>query len=584
MSIVTPNPAPIWAAAFVDALIGAGVSAVCISPGSRSTALALAFAARPELPRYVLLDERGAAFFALGMVQATQRPVALLCTSGTAAANYFPALIEARMAQHPLIFLTADRPPELRHSGANQTIDQLKLYGDQPLWFVDVALPDSAAPASAIRNLRALAARAVAVADGIVKGPVHLNFPFRPPFEPDRAEDMAYAGDPVVAIERGALLPTADQCRRLAALIGRCERGLIICGPRCPGDEFPLEALRLAEETGFPLLADPLSGLRFGPWTANNPLLIAGYEGFLRPGGPEFEAPELVIRFGAIPTSKQLAGFLERRPAQQVIHVRENGVWADDTHAVSHFLQVNESAFCRLVRAQLPARQRAQTPSRWAERFAAVEAAYWSAVEEEAPALLWDGGAVMDVLASLPGDALLFAGNSLPIRHIDQFGRPRERGLQVFANRGASGIDGNLSTALGLAAASGKPVTALLGDITLYHDLNALFLTRRHGLQATIVALNNDGGGIFRRLPVRDYAPEFSELFIVPHGLAFAHAAAMFGAKYVRGDSITSFREALIISRQSAEPMLIEVSTAGDMDAAHYQQLTSRVLRRVRHL
>jgi len=584
VTILWANPNPVWAATFVDALIGAGLAAVCISPGSRSTTMALAFADRPELPRTTALDERSAGFFALGMALAADRPVALLCTSGTAAANYYPALIEARMSQIPLIFLTADRPPELRQSGANQTIDQVKLYGDQALWFVDVALPDAAAPAVAMRNLRALAVRAVATANGIVRGPVHLNFPFRPPFEPGSPDSAAADGDVTAIIEHGTLLPTAEQCGRLASLIAQFERGLIICGPRCPGGDFSLEVERLAEETGYPLLADPLSGLRFGPWAAHSRQLIGGYEGFLRPGGPDFEGPELLIRFGAIPTSKQLAGYLERTQPGHIIHVRENGVWADDSHSVSQFLQANESAFCRLVRAQLPARRPAGGVTIWAERFARIEAAYWAAVEEEAPALLWDGGAVMDLLASLPGDALLFAGNSLPIRHIDQFGRPRERALHVFANRGASGIDGNLSTALGLAAASGKPVTALLGDITLYHDLNALHLIRRHGLSATVVVLNNDGGGIFRRLPVRELEPAFTELFITPHGLDFAHAAAMFGLNYARADSVSSMREALIAARQSVEPLLIEVRTAGDMDSAHHQQLTSRVLARLRRL
>jgi 2-succinyl-5-enolpyruvyl-6-hydroxy-3-cyclohexene-1-carboxylate synthase len=251
---------------------------------------------------------------------------------------------------------------------------------------------------------------------------------------------------------------------------------------------------------------------------------------------------------------------------------------------VSHFLQSNESAFCRLVRAQLPARHATGRVSPWAERLMRIESAYWEALEEESPALLWDGGAVMDLLASLPGDALLFAGNSLPIRHVDQFSRPRERSLHVFANRGASGIDGNLSTALGLAAATGRHITALLGDITLYHDLNALHLMRRHRLPATVVVLNNDGGGIFRRLPVRDFEPEFAELFVTPHGLDFAHAAAMFELRYARADSVSSLREGLIASRQASEPMLIEVRTAGDMDAAHYQQLSSRVLARLRYL
>lgn len=256
----------LWAETFVDELARGGLQAVVIAPGSRSTPLTLAFAAHPAIRHYLHLDERSAAFFALGLALATTRPVALLCTSGTAGANYFPAIIEARMSQVPLLVLTSDRPPELRHSGANQTIDQVKLYGDQVLWGVDVALPEADAPAVALRNLRTLAARALATAAGLPPGPVHLNFPFRKPLEPALPHTPAFApaGPPHTRTLRGQLLPTPNQIAELAALINQHERGLIVCGPRCEGG-FPGRGGRPGPNQRLPAAGRPAVGRALWP-------------------------------------------------------------------------------------------------------------------------------------------------------------------------------------------------------------------------------------------------------------------------------------------------------------------------------
>ncbi len=272
---------------FVNELIRGGLTAVCIAPGSRSTPLALAFHANSEIRIIQHLDERSAAFFALGMALAEDKPVALVCTSGTAAANFHPAIIEAQMSQVPLLVLTADRPYELRYSGANQTIDQVKMFGDHVLWSVDVALPQADAPLSAIRNLRTLAARALACSNGIVKGPVHLNFPFRKPLEPTNRHswivaDKAPGGQrPYTTIERGIMQPTEEQLSFLAEAITSHRRGLIICGPRCPAGDFPEAVTQLAGAAGYPILADPLSGVRFGP-QVDTAHVLGGYETFLQ--------------------------------------------------------------------------------------------------------------------------------------------------------------------------------------------------------------------------------------------------------------------------------------------------------------
>ena len=322
----TPNPSLLYAETLVHALAGAGLRDVCIAPGSRSTPLTLAFDAHPEIAVHLHLDERCASFYALGLALATERPVALVCTSGTAAVEFHPAVVEAEMSHLPLLVLTADRPPELRHSGANQTIDQVKMYGAHVLWAVDMGLPEADPPEVALRNLRTTAARALAVADGLVKGPVHLNLPFRKPLEPDGAYNPVFGPCVTTRIHRGTIHPSLQQIDDLAALMAAHERGVIVCGPRCPGGDFPAAVAELARRSGYPIFADPLSGLRFGPHTADAPI-IGCYETVLN-GDPGWGQPEVVIRFGAVPTSKWLNGWLDSGEWGSGIGDRGSGIVA----------------------------------------------------------------------------------------------------------------------------------------------------------------------------------------------------------------------------------------------------------------
>lgn len=590
------NPATLWAETFVHALAAAGLRRVIISPGSRSTPLTLAFAAHAKVEVTVHLDERSAGFFALGMAQAGDAPVALVCTSGTAVANYLPAIVEANMSQVPLLILTADRPPELRHSGANQTIDQIKIFGDQVLWSVDAPLPEKEAPDIVLRHLQTLAARAYATANGLRKGPVHVNFPFRKPLEPEardwRRETVQEPANPSlqslianrqspIAISHGALTPTRAQLGELAEAINRHERGLIVCGPRCPGGNFPAAVAGLSQISGYPILADPLSGVRWGrhvPGTA----VSGAYETYLQqaPGWPE---PELIIRFGAVPTSKWLNDYLSHINPAQRIHVRENGVWADDSHLTTRFLQLNEELLCYELAHLVTPRMRTD----WTQQVMATETAVWQTLDQHLYDPYFDASVVADTVAALPDNAQLFIGNSLPIRHVDQWARPSARHLRVFGNRGASGIDGNPSTALGIAAATRLPTVALLGDITFYHDLNGLLLllSRQSSManrqwpiaSFTIVLLNNNGGGIFHRLPARNIEPPFTELFITPHGLDFSGVLQMYGLAHLHPQTRAGFQATLNESLRSDTPTVIEMQTDGVADDARRREINQIV-------
>ncbi len=596
------NPNTQTAYNYVNSLAAAGLRHVVISPGSRSTPLTLAFNEHPKIEVFLHLDERSAGFFALGMALAIDAPVALVCTSGTAVTNYFPAITEAFMSHVPLLVLTADRPPELRHSGANQTIDQVKIYGDQVLWSVEAPLPEKDAPAVVLRHLQTLAARAYATANGLRKGPVHVNFPFRKPLEPVDSEQFSVNSKQLsviseqsesgnrLLITKGQLAPTRAQLGDLADTINRHERGLIVCGPRCPEGNFPAAVAGLSQISGYPILADPLSGVRWGRHVAGT-AVSGAYETYLQsktPGvseKPLGSDPEVIIRFGAVPTSKWLNDYLGRIHPAQRIHVRENGVWADDSHLTTLFLQVNEELLCYELAHQVTPRM----ATAWTKQVMATETAVWQTLDQHLFTPYFDASVVADTVAALPDNARLFAGNSLPIRHLDQYGRPGPRHLRTYGNRGASGIDGNTSTALGIAAASRQPTVAILGDITFYHDLNGLLPISnrstersRRSLQSpisnlTIVLLNNNGGGIFNRLPVRNFEPSFTDLFITPHGLDFSGVIQMYGLAHMRPQSRPDFQTALEESIRSGTPTVIEVQTNGVADDARRREINQIV-------
>lgn len=574
----------LWGQIFVDELARSGLKAVCAAPGSRHTPLMLAFAKHPDIKVYSHLDERSASFFALGLALAGDEPVALVCSSGTAGANMYPAIIEAHQSRVPLIVLTADRPHELRHSGANQTIDQIKMFGDFVLWFVDMALPEANPPAIAIRNLRTTANRAYAKANGLRKGVVHLNFPFRKPLEPTPIEgDMIeiYEKQSVRNIPKTRIIakPIESISANVFWLIDQIafyQNGIIIGGGNV-GTETTLSAI--SKLTGYPLLAETYSGERHNAET----IAFGGYDSYIS----QTSKPDIILRFGDVPISNALNHYIASSNAKQIIHISPYLNWADDSHLITDLIDASP------VDILLALEEFDTHFSALSTQYSALEKITWEVIDREIETgAYFDGAVVYDVVDLIPDESTLFVGNSLPVRHLDQFGKPQKKRIYTYANRGASGIDGNISTALGTGVARpDKPLVAIFGDITFYHDMNGLLAVHRCGVPITIVLINNDGGGIFNRLPIRDYEPEFTDYFITPHGLDFSYAAKLYGLDYVAIDAREgqsgarqAFREAFSEVVGSEKSTIIEVGTDSKFDEQRRQEIVASVHAKIKEL
>lgn len=494
-----------WATALIDGLAQAGVTWAVISPGSRSTPLALACLRHPNLVSRILLDERVAAFYALGLARAEGRPVILICTSGSAVANWYPAVAEADAARIPLILLTADRPPELQDCGANQTFDQRALFAPQ------LRAAHTLPPAEPGRDwLGSLAARVVSQSQWPLAGPVQINVPFREPLLESSPPPPAASLPPLVLLPRLTLAPDA-----IATLARRIEgrRGVILAGAESLSPE-PL--VRLAEALNWPIIADPLSGLRFGPHDRER--VMARADLFLRGSVPP---ADIVLRFGAFPVSKAV-GQWQARAAERIVVSRDSR-WPDPGRDAATMIHADPAL---LAEALAETVTRPAAPN-WLHSWQAIER-HGAAVAERLASPETD--LFQAAIAALPEDALLFVGNSMMIRDLDDFSGTSDKSLTVMCNRGLSGIDGNLSTFFG-AVASGRfsAALALVGDLTFLHDLGGL--AAGQSLSATIGLLDNGGGGIFEYLPQQSL-PEFTSGWLTPQRADVAAATAVWGHRY----------------------------------------------------
>jgi 2-succinyl-5-enolpyruvyl-6-hydroxy-3-cyclohexene-1-carboxylate synthase len=570
-------------AAFVDELSRHGLHHVVVAPGSRSTPLAVAAATHPRLRVWMHVDERSAGFFALGMARALGEPVAVLCTSGTAAANFLPAVVEAQFSRVPLIVLTADRPPELRGWGAAQTIDQVHLYGGHAKWFAEMPVPEESP--SLLRQARAAAARALATSAEAPQGPVHLNLPFREPLLPVDLDPQDLGGALYAELERpeepglasAAPTPVATTVGSLAERLSGFERGIIVCGPgETPG--LAAATAALGEVAGYPILADPLSGVRFG--NHHHLRIIDAYDAFLRDlEAAQGLAPDVVLRVGGWPTSKPLQTFLTANPGRLHVLV-DPGEPRDPAHLATDHLRADPHRTLAMLADRLAAAGTATT-TRWTSAWTTASDRTRRAIartlaENET---LFEGRAAAELAALLPDGATLVAGNSMPVRDVDTFVAGDRRRIRVVGNRGASGIDGVVSTALGAAAVADGPVILLVGDLSFYHDMNGLLAAKLHDIDCTIVLLNNDGGGIFSFLPQAELLERglFEWLFGTPTGLDFEHAAALYGASFARPADWPSFRRAVCQGIATPGLSIVEVVTDRERNVAMHREVWDAV-------
>ena len=571
----------VWANALLEELARAGVTDLCLAPGSRSTPLVLAAVRGGLLRTRVHLDERSAAFFALGMGKASGRPAAVLTTSGTAAANLFPAAVEAAQAEVPLLLLTADRPHRLRDSDANQTIDQNRLFGPYVRAFFEVAPPVLRGPE--LRHLRSVAARAVATSIGLPAGPVHLNLPFDKPLVPlsGGTETRAFAeehprafsgrpdGRPFVTVGSRRPELSEDELSGLADLVDGASRGVIVAGPA--SDSIGEAVLELAGATGFPLLADPLSGTRFGHH--GEALVIGSYDLFLRDARlASLLRPDLVVRVGQSPTSAAALRWIEEHTAARQVVLDPGGRWKDHLAVASDYLQADPTT----TLPRLARRVKRASPDAWTLLWSRLEERTGEVVARELSSCFFEGTVVAEVLAAVPEGGRLFVSNSMPVRDLDAFGAPRATRTRVLANRGASGIDGIVSTALGASAVAG-PVLAVLGDLAFFHDSNGLLATRESDVRVVFVVIHNDGGGIFHFLPVRDVGSEFIPYFATPHGLDFSHLARLHGLPFTRASDVASLRESLREALARRESSVVEVRSEREENRRWHEAVVTAV-------
>ena len=579
-----------FAGAFVEELARSGLRHACICPGSRSTPLAISLARHPKIKTWIHLDERSGSFFALGMARALREPVAVLCTSGTAAANFFPAVVEAKYAGIPLLLLTSDRPPELWEWGANQAIDQTRMYGPHAKWSVSMSTPE--ATPDLLRSVRALASRTIATAIEAPAGPVHINLPFREPLAPevvlaDHSEKVfssapeAWLGregeQPYAQVKGGQRVATTAEVTALATSIRDAERGLIVCGPQ-DDPEFAACISLLAAKLGYPVLADPLSQVRCG--AHDRQMVIDNYDALLRDNGlASALPPQVVLRFGAIPTSKVLLTYLEQhRQARQV--VIGNGGWHDPIHAATDFVQGDATQFARDLSEAIPVARGAAWPRRWLDLATSAR----RAITHELDAMdeLFEGKVIAELASMLPPKVILFAGNSMPVRDVDSFFPSITQQIRFMANRGASGIDGVVSSALGASAVLPDPLVLVLGDLSFYHDMNGLLAAKQHHLNATIIVINNDGGGIFSFLPLANYPEYFEQYFGTPHGLTFEQTASLYGIGYSKVTSWREFRAAVSESIGSLGTTVVEIPGERVQNVQLHNRVWSAVARAIR--
>ena len=575
-----------WCRFLLEELIRNGVTTFVASTGSRNTALLMALADFSGIEVLTHYDERGAGFYALGYGRATRRPAALISTSGTAAANYYPAIIEASAADVPLIVITADRPAEVRDARTDQVIDQVNIYGHYLRWRFDFPAPDQGFFGD---YLLTAVDQAVYRASASPAGPVHLNVCLRKPHvTPAEEQRVWYKSTPLLERWKDGSAPyttyaqspkclAADSLAAVATLVQGASRGLIVCGGLSASPEIQVIA-ELGKHLAWPVLADAASGLRFAA-EPDSPLPVcAHYELFLRnsDAAAAFK-PDVVLHFGGEPVNESVQTFLGASAAEYVL-VNAHPFRQDPRRNVTIRIDVDPIDLARQLQQRV-----APQPSALLDLFERAERCarrVLAAARDETKNAEWQ--LVQALCDEIPEGCGLFLGNSLPVREMDRFAPRSAKRLRVTANRGTSGVDGNIACAAGFAAGLVRPATVFIGDVAALHDLNSLALLKKSRFPVTLVIPNNDGGGIFSFLPTITGAPCFQNFFTAPHGMTFEGAAAMYGLPYFSAASTATFRDVYRRALRLGQSSIVEVSTDRDRNVEEQRGLSSRIVEALR--
>ena len=551
-----------YVSAFTHSLVHLGVKEVVISPGSRSTPLAYACMKQEGLEVYRQIDERSAAYFALGLAKASGNPVMLLCTSGTAAANYFPAIVEAFYARVPLLVVTADRPHELREVGAPQAINQINLFGSHVKWAADLPMPEEE---NRLEFLSRHLHRSLASAKTEPKGPVHLNVPFREPLRIDFGQSYTTRGEMDHFSGQTVL---DERTKQFLQNLFERERGLLIAGENAA--PMPAAFWAFAEKLQWPILADPLSNLRANVEPQHQHLIIDSYDALLKSEAFKNKVmPEVVVRFGPQPVSKPLTLYLAAAKPEAYVAFDESPMLRDAQSVVTHHIQAPIDGLWQLPLAP-------RTGNAYTAEWQKASHIFWGLVEEHCTEEL-DEGVLAKVLFDELDGCHLVVGSSMPIRDTDTFFRTTSKDIQIYANRGTNGIDGVVSTAFGVQAAAKRPTYLLIGDLSFLHDMNGLIASKMQAADLTVVVMNNDGGGIFSYLPQAEEERHFEALFGTPTGLKFEDAARMYDAEYAAVQTKQDLTEALRQSKQKPVK-IIEVFTDRTHNTLTHRKLWNRLI------
>ena len=571
----------IWCDVFVERLSQLGVRHACISPGSRNTPLIISFASNRGIMTHSIVDERSSAFFALGLARKTNSPVVIVTTSGTAVAEVYPAIIEAYYQRIPLIICTADRPPVLINTGANQTINQQNIYKNHIRFFADAGLPGI----NRLRFSKRLAEDAVKYSLFLDKGPVHINFPFKKPFEPDSYTDKIEVAviEKIFAESKFEIRP-AKQIKidfvSMARRLSMTKRGLILAGFNNYGDQFGRQLTGLAKKLGYPVYIDGASSLRFGKHSKEN--IIENLSALVRSKNfvKEYD-PEIIIQFGGAPTASVLLEFFKNSNAQKIL-VNEFGDRNDPSLTAKEIIAFNPSEFCEGLSGKLPALR----DSAWIRDFRKMNSLCGQLKNKfmsNVP-FPFEGRVASQLFDIIPDRSTVMISNSLPIRDVDFFASPNGRRINVFTNRGASGIDGITSTALGAAFTSPDPTYLLIGDLAFYHDLNALHSAYKKKIPLSVLLINNSGGGIFESLPISEYRELMKDNFLTPLELNFSKLVKAFGGHFERIKSWNDFNFKIDSSVKKKKFTVLEIRTDAKKSKLLRQKYWNEVVKRIDEL